>query len=289
MAQSLARKQIRIGVLIPDYWPQFHKHLERGIHMELDLLSDFNVSGIFEHIHSEKSQEEIKEMFNNLISKEIDAIILCPGFNYNYEDALKQIEDRGIPTLLLGNDLTYGKRITFVGVDSELSGRMAAEYARYLIRKNGSVAVFIGNKDIESHKKKADGFMQETKRNPFRIADVYETRDDPELAYFLTEKLVNDFPDIEVIYVATGNSSAVCKYINENDLKIKVIGTDVFMELINYMNMDIVASTIFQDPLSQGNTAIKTIYSYLTEQKKPPDKIFISPQMILKSNIKLYL
>ena len=97
--------------------------------------------------------------------------------------------------------------------------------------------------------------------------------------------------DIGAIYVATGNSSAVCKCIEDNGFigRVRVVATDIFTEQIEYMNKGIVAATIHQNAELQGKLALRALYSYLSEGKLPEGKILVTPQIALRSNIEQVL
>ncbi|OGO79964.1 MAG: hypothetical protein A2Y21_03310, partial [Clostridiales bacterium GWC2_40_7] len=276
-----------------DDWPQFYKFMEKGLKIELERLSDFNVKGIFKYFsHKEKLVDHIQSNLNELLQQNINAAILCPVY-FNYENILKVIHDNKIPLVLLGSDLTsYGKRLVCVRVNAELSGKMAAEIIGLFLTPEKSAAVFIGNKDIEVHKEKVKGFFDEVNINArFNVAGVFETQDDAELAYVLTRKLLLERQDIGAIYVATGNSSPVCRCIEDNGFigKVKVVSTDIFNEQIEYMNKGIVVATIHQDPELQGKLALRALYSYLSEGRLPEETILVTPQIALRSNVEQVL
>jgi Transcriptional regulators len=288
VAQSLARSELRIGIIIPDDWPQFYKSMEKGLKNELERLSDFNVKGVFKYfLHKEKRVDHIQASLDELLQQDINAAILCPVY-FNYESIFKQLDQRGIPLILLGSDITsYGNRLACVRVNAELSGKMAAELIGLFLTREKSAAVFIGNKDIEVHKEKVNGFFAEVNKNAcFNVAGVFETQDDAELAYVLTRKLLLEQQDIGAIYVATGNSSAVCKCIEENGFigKVRVVATDVFNEQIEYMNKAIVVATIHQNAELQGKLALRALYSYLSEGRLPEETILVTPQIALRTN-----
>ncbi len=279
IAHSLARKTIKIGILLPTDWPQFHTYLEKGIRSELQLLQDYNIEGVFEYIPDTRSiQTDIRGIVNKMLIKDISALILCPEFYYDFTGLLKEMKDRNIPVLLAGNNLSYGSRLSYIGVDSELSGKLAAEVGRS----------FIGDKNNKTHIKKADGFKSEAEYDPFVVSGTYETRDDPDTAFDVTRKLIAEHPETELIYVATGNSATVCKYLYQNGLKVKVIGTDIFPELVEYMKKGIVIASIFQNPMIIGKQSIRVLNSYFSEHTVPKKNILIPPQVVFRNNVHLF-
>lgn len=119
-----------------------------------------------------------------------------------------------------------------------------------------------------------------------RVEGIFETQDDPELAYYLTRKLIKERPELGGIYIATGNSIAVCQYIVENNITgIRIIGTDIFDKIKEYLKRDTIQGVIFQDPMKQGRYAVKAIHDALIKNVPVDSNIFITPQLVLKSTI----
>ena len=101
-------------------------------------------------------------------------------------------------------------------------------------------------------------------------------------------------PDINCIYINTSTSKNICRYIKENNLagKVKVICTDVFCELRQYIKTGVVQATIYQNQKKVGQRAIRCAYDYLNMKnsygcfdKKPERNILISPVLLLRANI----
>lgn len=293
VAQSLARKEMQIGIIMPNDWPQFYEFIKKGLEVELERLSDYNIKGVFKCFsHKENFEKKMMESLDGLIKTGVNAMILSPAYN-NYKEIMNKIEQKGIPLILLGSDITsYGKRLSCIRVNAELSGKMAAEIIRMLLPADKAVALFIGNKDIEVHNAKVVGFYEESNKiNPITVAGVFETQDDSEFTYMLTKNLLEQRDDIGAIYVATGNSKAVCKCIEEHGFvgKVKIVATDIDKEQIEYMDKGIIVAIIHQNAELQGKLAIRTAYSYLSEGKLPEENILVTPQIALRNNIEQVL
>jgi LacI family transcriptional regulator len=287
VAQSLKRKIIRIGILMPTDWPQFHKHLEQGLRNELERVKDYNFQGVFVYIPH--NSHNIDNVIFKILKENISALVICPEYYHDLHKTMKYLNDLKIPIIVLGNDVPYGERLCFIGVEAYLSGRLAAEITKLFISSGRNAAIFIGFRDIETHQKKVEGFCAESKNANFTISGVYETKDNPESAIIELEQLIDKHPETQVIYVATGNSEKICEYIYQKSLDIKVIATDVFDAIIEYMNRGVIIATIFQNPIQQGERAIHVINTYFTENVLPQKKIYIPPTVVFKNNAKLFL
>lgn len=289
VAQSLARNSIKIGIITPEAWPEYYGYLKAGINQELERLRDYNIIGKIYSVPGLHSNNETIQALENCKSDGMDAIILSPAHETKYIEQINELYKSGIPVIALGSDLAGSKRMSCVRVDAIMSGRLAAEYMGWIVEKSRNVAVFTGNKDMSDHKEKIEGFIEEAKNRSLNIVGVFETHDEPEVAYYLTGKLIKEIPDLGGIYVATGNSESICRYIKDNNVQnVRIIGTDIFKKIIGFVKDDIMQGVIFQDPITQGKLAVRIIYDLLVHKKPIQENIFVTPQLVLRSNIDSY-
>ena len=289
-AQSLSRKPLNIGIVMPSVWKGFYGYIKYGIEIELAALHDNKVNGCFNFVSDLYADSEYRDKLAAYFDGGVDAVILCPAMTRGYADCLDKLFDNNIMTIVLGNTLKAGKRFSEIKIASEMSGSMAAEYASLLCQNNESVSVFIGNKDMEDHKLKAEHFQRVADEKGLNVSGVYETQDDVEIAYTLTKKVLSEQPEINVIYVATGNSVAVCRCIisMNADNRVKVIATDIFPDMIPYVQSGLISATIYQNPVRMGRMAVKTIYNAFSSGENPSREILVYPQLVLKSNYNVY-
>ena len=153
------------------------------------------------------------------------------------------------------------------------------------------IVIFTGNKEIDTQRESIQGFVEQSKKHEFKIVGIYENQDDPEMAYYSTEKLLRELPDVGGIYINSANSETVCKKVIEKGLggKIKIVSSDIFPVLADYINQGIVHASIFQDPFTQGRVAFKRLYEYIAEGKRCEEEIFIKPQLIVRGNLELFV
>jgi len=286
LAQSLARNPLVIGVLIPSVWPYHYGLFEQGIRETLENLRDFNVSGTFHYVNSLYASEEIGHHVEMFMKEKVDAVIMCPSFDSEYKNQLDKLKEAKIPVVLLGTDIDGAQRLSCVGIASKLAGKMAADLIQLATSEDKHAAVLIGNKDMEEHCQKADGFCEVTsyfKKN----TRVFETQDEPKIAYHITNKIIRDFPDIGGLFVATGNSLAVCECLKKHGLGgiIKVVATDIFPELEEYVKDGYIQGVVVQNQKEQATRAVMALFDYLAEHTYPEQNIYVDPHLLLRSNL----
>jgi ABC-type sugar transport system substrate-binding protein len=68
-----------------------------------------------------------------------------------------------------------------------------------------------------------------------------------------------------------------------------VITTDLFPDLLPYIRSGKVAATIHQRPWTQGRIAFQALHRFLAEGLAPASSIGLSPHIVMKSNVDLFL
>lgn len=287
VARSLARKPIKLGIVLPYPFEEYFGPMVSGIQNGIASLSDYKVSAEFCNCPLYSDDEQILDCLYKLVDKGVNGILLGPFQNFTRVDELEKLESRGIPVILLLSDIRSSKCLAYVGVDAALSGKTAADLAKLILKPSEHAVVFLGNKNVEEHRTKAISFTCQLRDSIGIHADIYETQDDSELAYQLAVNNLNTNPHLRLIYVATANSVPVCKAICDcgRANEVKVIATDVWTELKDYVEQRIVVGALDQHLVEQGDIAVKTLHQYLIGNIIKNRETKIAPSMLLYSGM----
>lgn len=289
-AQSLSRNAIRLGIVIPNLYPNFYGQIHLGMESMLRQLNDYRISAETYYVPTLYSKKQMVDGIKYFVDLDVDAIILCPNFVTDFDDAFELLCARGIPMVIIGSELKNSNRLCCIGHDSFLAGKLAAEFMRYIVPEGKHIAIFIGNKSMIDHHNKVSGFAHNYPDLNL-TTDIFETLDEPEMAHLITRKLLNQRSDIGGIYVATGNALAVCEAVNEMGMEknIHVVGTDILQQMQPFFETGPLRGVIFQDPFKQGKLAVQVLFDYLTINKSPSSQILVCPQVVLGSNFTHYI
>ena len=284
-AQSLARKPIRIGITYPAVWAQYYGELIRGMEHALDSRRDYNVSGDFHTFSSLYSSDELSSIVFKFIEEQVDAVILCPASVTDCEALLRELKAHEIPVFLVGNDFQPELRTACIRVNAILAGRLAGEMMNYLTPEGSNLLAFIGDKSLREHTEKISGFCEELEGGRHLVGS-YETQDEPQIAAYLIKKALQEIPNIQGVFVATGNSVAICEVLQQSEQTrgIKLIVTDLFDELMPYVRDRQINAVIFQNPASQGEQAVLLCYDYITKHTLA-GQCLIAPTVLLRNNL----
>lgn len=288
VARSLAHKPIKIGIMLPSAFETYFDSMRRGIEQVIHSLADYKVEAVYRNYAKFDDDQKVIECLDAFISQNVNGILLGPLHRMGgYESILSVLQACKIPVVLIVSEFSCANRLACVSIDAALSGKTAAELAALAVPVDFDVAVFVGNKDVEEHRIKAESFCQRITQLQRNAIGIFETQDEPELAFLLAMNIIKQSPRLRLIYVATGNSVAVCKAICScgKQEEIRVIATDLLNGLQPYIEQGIVIGTLDQHFEEQGAVAVTTLYQYLAEGVLPQAEIKIAPSVLLQSGM----
>jgi ABC-type sugar transport system substrate-binding protein len=159
------------------------------------------------------------------------------------------------------------------------------------LREGDEVAIFTCNRLTKIFEENTNGFIEENQNSKFNLIGIIENYENPDIASRNTELLIKKYHNVKGIYVNSINSVAVCEKLVEMGYqkKIKLITVDLLSDIAENIRSKVINATIFQDPVKLSEIAIRTMYEYIAEQKEVASNIFVSPKIVVSSNISDYM
>lgn len=286
-----SHKEIRIAVNLPHTSAAFFDDVWSGIQ---DAAQPFEGSGVrlFLQHHASMIKGE-EEAFEAALKQDAKAIIICPGDPARMRPLIQRAAQRGVPVLCLTTDAPETKRLACVYVDHFVSGSIVAELLGQFLPEGGDVLVVTGSLSTFDHAEKLRGFKHCAAAlfPGLRVAQVVEDHEDLDESYAKCRKALMRGHSIRAVYAATVNSLPVLRALERLGLagKVKVITTDLFPDLVPFLRSGVVAASIHQRPFNQGRIGFNTLYRYLTEAQCPSPLVRLSPHVVLRSNLDVFL
>ena len=295
VAQTLSRKHLTIGVILPNHWQEFFSPMKQGIVAQLAELEGQKVVGVYYEIPPVPESREAARLQSWIEAEKPDAILYCASHYAINALALPVLQGSGCPFFWVGGSADQQKgSISSITVDGGLTGRLAADFLSCARGNALRAAVFTGSVKIPVHKAKTDAFCQRTEENGGKLLAVCQTEDDPEKTRTEFEALLETCKDLNGVYVSTATSEPVCRVIRERGLQnsITLVGTDLFDVLTDYMKQGIIKATVNQNQEEVGRLAVRTAYEYLhktssygTTHWRPERQLLVKPELLLKANV----
>jgi LacI family transcriptional regulator len=289
-ALSAGRSSIRIGVCIPEEIRFFYDQLRAGIFDEARRVNGLGIEMVYRPVPALGEGE--KDRISGLLTSGISALIVTPGNPKVAAPLINRAEQQDVRVACLTTDAPKSLRTAFVGVDPELSGKIAAELMAKFVPHGAKVAVVTGMLAAEEHRLKSKGFCSGFRKDckGGKIVAVLEAHESEEESYQKTCRLINAHPDLQGIYVSTVNCLPVCWALRDKHRaeQIQLITTDLFPEMAPYLKRGTIRASIYQNPYLQGQTAVRVLTDLLLNGTQISRTNFLNPGIVLRSNLELF-
>ena len=289
-ARSLKlNRTLRIGAFFPEQIASFFDPLRSGIRAAASAASGVNLEIVF-HSFPRLDKGDVELLSRS--DQKFDGILITPGNPSRIEPALRRLVHRGVAIACVASDAPRSGRLAAVTVDAYTSGAIAADLFSRTIRSAGPLATITGELTTVDHAEKLRGFAANAAlfAPQLTLLPAVESHESPREAYQQAKALLSHTPDLQGIYISTANSLPVLRALEETHLlgKVQVVATDLFSELVPYIESGKVLATLHQRPFRQGKTALELLLRYLVEGVSPEPVTRLAPHIVLRSNLGLF-
>ncbi|MGH9159808.1 MAG: LacI family DNA-binding transcriptional regulator [Vicinamibacteraceae bacterium] len=285
-----SRREMRIACCLPREVASFFKLVGDGITAAARALEASGVV-LVHHAYSRLGHGEARAV-ERALADDIHGLIIAPGRPDRLEPLIHRATSRGIPTMCVSTDAPHTERLGAVSVDPTTSGALVAELMGRFLKGSGKVIVVTGSLSTMDHAGKLEGFRRAIDEiwPKVRITSIVEAHDNEAEAYDKCLKVLTHQPDVAGIYVSTANSLPVIDALERRALRdVALITTDLFPALVPLIESGRIAATMHQRAWTQGRLALQNLHRFLAEHIAPPDHVRLSPHIVMKSNLKLFL
>jgi LacI family transcriptional regulator len=290
-ALSTGKAGIKIGVCIPREIHFFYDELRDGILEEGARHSCLGIDLNYEPLKALGSDE--LSAVARIIRTDIQALIITPGNSAELAPLIDEAEqERNIRVICVASDDSLSNRSTAVCVEPRMNGMLAGELLAGFVPACSRVAVFTGMLTTEDHARKVSGFYEGflPASSGGRVVEVLEGHEDEAETFEKCINLLRSEPDLAGLYVSTVNSLPVCRALQQMGLagKVRLIGTDLFAELLPWFHNRTISALVHQRPYRQGQLATRLIADHFLNGIALPPVRHLNPAVVMRSNLMLF-
>lgn len=284
---EINRTKSTIGVILTSDGNIYYNSLIDSIKSTAEKISSFNYNVISETMKGYNVERQV-ELLDEL-SEKAEVIIITPISHPDVINKINELTDKGKKIITLIFDVENSKRLCHIGVDYNKVGRLAGNLMGLIVKENTKVAMLYGSDNVLCHKERLDGFKDYVNqhRPDIDIVTTVKNSDNDENGYTTTKKLLEDYPDVNALFISSGGISGICKAIKEANKvgKITVIASGRNPVIESLIKEGVVTATISQNPVEQGKMAVLTAFNMMTTNKKPDfDKHLVDINAVLFEN-----
>jgi signal transduction histidine kinase/DNA-binding response OmpR family regulator len=249
---------------------RWRETMVKEMQIESDIYADYKIKLLVKDAKnsSEKQITDIKE----LISQDIDLLIVSPNESKPITPIIEGIYDSGMPVIVIDRKIESEKFTAYIGADNYLIGKEAAKYAAELLFNKGTILEITGLKGSSPAIERKRGFHEVI--NSIQTIQVrrqiYSNWTEEDAFLRVDSLLQQNTPCFDLIYahndyMARGAYKALKKH---NLNQIPIIGIDGLYgpeQGINMVNEGILAGTFLYP--TGGDLAINVAINILTSHQ----------------------
>jgi LacI family transcriptional regulator len=290
-ALSVGRSNVKIGVCIPREIEYFYDYLWDGIKEEAHRFRHLGLEILYRPVKNLRSDQT--QSIKSLLDDGIQILIVTPGEPASLAPIIDSAEkERNVRVICLATDDSLSCRSTVVSVEPRMNGMLAAELMANFVPACSKVAVVTGMLGTEDHARKIAGFSEVFPQGcpGSEIVAIIEGHEDEDETFQKCRQLLSQNRDLAGIYVSTVNSIPVCRALVKQQLagRIKVIATDLFVEMVPFLRNGTLTAAIHQRPYLQGQVAVRLALDYCVNGEPVPHTRYLSPAIVMRSNLSLF-
>lgn len=282
----------KMGVVLKSLANPFYVTMQEAIE---EKGKELGVEIVLQAPEKETDTEKQMQIMENMITQQVDAIILTPNGSTELAPAVKKCNDAGIPVIVVDTRLdeaamkeNSATTVSFIGSDNYYGGQVAAEEMKKAIGE-GKVAVLEGVSGHESSVARVNGFNDKAKElGGLEIVASQPADWDQEKGYTVFQNILQANPEITGLFAANDMMAlGAVKAIEDAGLsdQITVIGFDATDDAKEAIKAGRMLGSIAQSPADMGTTAVETAIEYL-EKGSCEEDIAVDVYMLSADNIK---
>lgn len=294
-AASLKRKTIRIAAVIPGLSEDnqyYFTYFWEGLRSYLESMKDFKV--VMREVPYYRRTGNLAEELETLCKSEETDGVLCSAsyMDGNSRQVLQQFADKGIPVVLVGEDIPEMKRLCCVQPEYDIIGRTMAELLTRQIPPGRAILVCAGETAIPPHYKVLIGmesYLKEHGKKNCLYKIPYQNREE---SYKQAVRYLETAPEIAACFSVTARESVLLGKALKEAKKagaVAAVGSDMFPENLQFLREGTFTNLLNKNPYSQSYIGMKYLVEYLIRKEKPPmETVYVGSEMVFQSSLPMY-
>jgi len=195
------------------------------------------------------------------ILKKVSALAVVPGGVAEVTPVLDKAKAAGIPVLIVDNDTPWPGKLSYIGTDNRVGGKLAGEYIAKILGGRGKVAIVRGILGVSSHDDRVAGFQEAIAQAPgIQIVTIQPANSERASALTVMENILTSNPDLNAVF-ATSDQMALgamegvaAQHVGG---KVLIVGFDAGKEAVRAVKSGAISAVIAQYPANMGTQAVE--------------------------------
>ena len=286
-ASRLSMKAVHVGVLINSIFNINSEKMIAGVKDAHAELKDYKVQYDITLLNPAKNtNEELRQAIERY--KSYDGIILTGMSSEGYTSIINDLYSAN-PNVVQVHAINQNASCLFASRHNENNAsELAAEFLYHCLKKaeRKNILLFTGDLQSALHSSTADAFGKSCDRLGLDLLATVDMKDNEEYFDSILVPTFDRYGDqTDGIYITSGLSSPLCRYLEEKGYDIPFVAFDTYEEIKSYMNKGIISATIAQNVEDQIKKAFELLVKHLITGDECPNTVYTDIQLVLRSNM----
>jgi len=210
------RAKVRIGILLLQRNRAFYKNLSQAIEVAAGAVRDHEVRLRIEYL-DELSPQNVADGLGRL-AQTADVVGVVAAEHPIVSAAIEALAERKIKTFALISQLTARCNVGYVGLDAWKVGRTCGWAFDNICKAPGKIGILVGNHRYRCQETNESGFRSYFREHPrgFELLEARTTFETASIAREVTERLLEEHPDLAGLYVSGGGITGAAAALRES-------------------------------------------------------------------------
>lgn len=254
----------------------------------LKAASEADLEVLWQAPQTEVDSSRQIAIVENLISRQVDGIMLAPVDDESLVLPVERAAAQGIPVTIFDSAINTGKIVSYVATDNYEAGKMAARRMGQILGGQGKVGIIGFRPGSASTVQREDGFQEALKEFPgIEMVGLRYNESDRAKAMAEAENLMTAFPDLAGLFADNESSTdGTVRAVKQRGAvnKVKVVGFDSSEELIAELKAGTMDSIVVQDPFRMGYECMKAMSDHLAG-REPLAELDSGAYLVTRENV----
>ncbi|MGI6176672.1 MAG: sugar ABC transporter substrate-binding protein [Christensenellales bacterium] len=281
-APAEGSEQLSIGAVLSSTYTEFWSAVALGVE---EGARDLGVNVTVVAPASEADIASQTNMVEEMISRDIDALIVSPVESATMVAPLKAAIDKNIPVVVFDSD-TAENRDVFVGISNKEAAASVSPVLSSVLGE-GKKYVMIGG--VQGHQAdigRCDGFKQAISESGGELLELQNGDWTADKAMTIMENFLSKYTEIDAVCCASDNTAlGALRAVQATDRDIEVIGFDANESAVQEVIDGNMLATISQDAYNIGYTTVECAVK-LANGEKVDEFVYVPTQLVTGENAK---
>jgi len=216
----------------------------------------------------------------DLITQDVDVILINPTDSDAVGNAIKAANDAGIPVITLDRGANAGEVVTHIASDNVSGGKMAGEYIIEMLGGKGKVVELEGIAGTSAARDRGQGFNEALEGTDVEVVAKQVADFDRTKGLSVMENILQAQPEIDAVFAHNDEMAlGAQKAVEASGRDIMIVGFDATDDAVMAVEDGMMAATVAQQPSMIGSLGVeaaqKVIDGEMLDEFVPVDLMLV--------------